>query len=97
MRARNQSNVVPGALVYGSPSISQPPRQPSNSPKGFSGVAAPRRGESYAHADIFDSFSTSHIGPASIITTSAPASHSTLAAMPPPAPEPMMQTSYVFG
>src|SRR5439155_25058606 len=97
MRERNQSNVVPGACVYGSPWISQPPMQPSNSPNGFSGVAAPRLGESYAHADIFESFSASHIPPASSITTSAPASHSTLAAIPPPAPEPTIQTSYVFG
>src|ERR671933_128791 len=93
MRARNQSNVVPGALTYGSPSRSQPPMQPSNSPNGFSRVDAPRRGESYGHANIFESFSVSHGPPASSITTSAPASVSTLAAMPPPAPEPMMQTS----
>ena len=93
IRARNQSKVDPGACVYGSPSRSHPPTQPSNSPNGLLGVAAPRRGESYAHADIFESFSTSHMPPASSITTSAPASHSTLAAMPPPAPEPTMQTS----
>src|SRR5260221_7167877 len=93
MRPRNQSNVDPSAWVYGSPSISQPPRQPSNSPNGLVGVAAPRRGESYDHADIFESFAASHIGPASSITTSAPASHSTFAAMPPPAPDPTMQTS----
>jgi hypothetical protein len=67
--------------------------QPSNSPNGFSGVAAPRLGESYAQADIFESFAESHIPPASSITTSAPASHSTLAAIPPPAPDPTMQTS----
>ena len=60
--------------------------QPSNSPNGLVGVAAPRRGESYGHADIFESFAASHIPPASSITTSAPASHSILAAMPPPAP-----------
>src|SRR5947209_1758965 len=93
MRPRNQSKVDPGACVYGSPSMSQPPIQPSNSPKGLVGVAAPRRGESYGHADIFESFSASHIAPASSITTSAPASHNTLAAMPPPAPDPTMHTS----
>jgi hypothetical protein len=35
-----------------------------------------------------------HIGPASSITTFAPACASTMAAMPPPAPDPMTQTSY---
>jgi hypothetical protein len=67
--------------------------QPSNSPNGLVGVAAPRRGESYGHADIFESLAESHIPPASSMTTSAPASQSTFAAMPPPAPEPMMHTS----
>src|SRR5712691_9831541 len=93
MRARNQSKVVPSAIVYGSPSMSQPPMQPSNSPNGLVGVAAPRRGDSYAHVDIFESLAASHMGPASSRTTSAPASQSTLAAMPPPAPDPTTQTS----
>src|SRR2546425_11421484 len=93
MRARHQSNVVPGACVYGSPSISQPPMQPSNSPNGLVGVAAPRRGESYGHVDIFESLAASHIPPASSMTTSAPDSQSTFAAIPPPAPDPTMQTS----
>src|SRR5262245_52012967 len=93
IRPRNQSNVDPGACVYGSPSMSQPPMQPSNSPNGFVGVAAPRRGDSYGHVDIFESFAESHIAPASSITTSAPASHRTFAAIPPPAPDPTMQTS----
>src|SRR3954467_11727833 len=97
MRPRNQSNWDPAACVYGSPPMSQPPMQPSNSPNGLVGVAAPRRGESYGHADIFESLAESHIPPASSMTTSAPASQSTFAAMPPPAPDPMMQTSYVFG
>src|SRR5579872_3854002 len=97
MRPRNQSNVVPVACVYGSPSRSQPPMQPSNSPNGLVGVAAPRRGDSYGHTDIFESLAESQVAPASSITTSAPASHNTLAAMPPPAPEPTMQTSYVLG
>src|ERR1043166_7152465 len=60
MRARNQSKAAPGATGYGSASISQPPMQPSNSPNGLVGVAAPRRGESYGQADILESFSTSH-------------------------------------
>src|SRR5437762_1761771 len=93
MRPLNQSNVVPGAWVYGSPSMSHPPMHPSNSPNGLVGVAAPRRGDSYGHADIFESLAESHMPPASSMTTSAPASHSTFAAMPPPAPEPMMHTS----
>src|ERR1051325_5111447 len=93
IRPRNQSNVEPAACVYGSPSMSHPPQHPSNSPNGLVGVAAPRRGDSYGHTDIFESFSTSHIGPASRLTTSAPASQSTFAAMPPPAPDPTMQTS----
>src|SRR2546425_73024 len=67
--------------------MSHPPMQPSNSPNGRLGVAAPRRGESYGHADIFESFAESHMPPASSITTSAPASHNTLAAIPPAAPE----------
>jgi hypothetical protein len=33
MRHRNQSNVVPGAETYGSPSIVQPPFSARNSPK----------------------------------------------------------------
>src|SRR3954469_5623723 len=69
---------------------------PSNSPNGLVGVAAPRRGDSYGHVDIFESFAASHMPPASSITTSAPASQSTFAAMPPPAPEPTIQTSYVL-
>src|SRR3954467_14484817 len=86
-RPRNQSNCDPSACVYGSPSISHPPTQPSNSPNGLVGVAAPRLGDSYGHVDIFESVAESQGPPASSITTSAPASHSTLAAMPPPAPE----------
>src|SRR5215510_16545617 len=88
IRPRNQSNCEPGACVYGSPSMSQPPMQPSNSPNGLVGVAAPRRGDSYDHVDIFESFAESHMPPASSMTTFAPAAHKTLAAMPPPAPEP---------
>src|ERR1044071_9509102 len=90
MRPRNQSKVVPGASVYGSPSMSQPPMQPSNSPNGLAAVAVPRRGDSYDQVDIFESFAESHIAPASSMTTFAPASQSPFAAMPPPAPEPTM-------
>ena len=42
---------------------------------------------------MYESVTGSHIGPASSMTTSAPASVSTFAAMPPPAPEPTMHTS----
>src|SRR4030095_8341421 len=95
IRARHQSNLVPGAVVYGSPSICQPPMQPSNSPNGFSRVEAPRRGESYGHLSIAPSLTGSHICPASSSATRAPAFVSVYAAMPPPAPDPTMQTSYV--
>jgi hypothetical protein len=43
MRARHQLNFVPSAREYGSPAISQPPMQASNSPNGRSVVDAPRR------------------------------------------------------
>src|ERR1044072_150734 len=42
------------------------------------------------------SWAASHHCPASSRTTSAPPSARTLAAMPPPAPEPTIQTSYSF-
>jgi hypothetical protein len=42
---------------------------------------------------MYDSLDGFHIGPASSMTTLAPDSVSTLAAIPPPAPEPTMQTS----
>src|SRR6185295_16400652 len=42
------------------------------------------------------SLAASHHCPASSRTTSAPPSARTLAAMPPPAPEPTIQTSYSF-
>jgi hypothetical protein len=45
MRPRHQSNFVPGARVYGSPGISQPPSHASNSPNGRVAVARPRRGD----------------------------------------------------
>ena len=79
--------------MNGSPSMFQPPMQPSNSPNGRSGVDAPRRGESYGHLNIAASVAESHFGPASSSATRAPASVSTFAAMPPPAPEPTMHTS----
>src|ERR1041384_6779281 len=60
MRARNQRNRSPDATVYGSPSMSQPPMQPSNSPNGFSRDPAPRRGEAYYHPHTLPSFSPSH-------------------------------------
>src|SRR5438045_5675324 len=73
MRARHQLNSVPGARVYGSPGMSQPPIHPSNSPNGFSLVDRPRRGDSYGHVSIAESFALSHGSPASSTTTSAPA------------------------
>src|SRR6185437_7961136 len=95
MRARHQSNLVPGAVVYGSPSMSHPPMHPSNSPNGRSLDPRPRRGDSKGHSIIFESVALSHGPPASSITTSAPACVSAYADMPPPAPEPTMHTSYV--
>src|SRR5439155_23789892 len=97
MRARHQLNSVPAARVYGSPGISQPPMQASNSPNGRVGVAAPRRGESYGHSSIAESLALSQGCPASSTTTSAPALVSMYAAMPPPAPEPTTQTWYLRG
>ncbi len=47
--------------------------QPSNSPKLRSGVDAPRRGESYGHLNMAESVAESHCGPASSISTLAPA------------------------
>src|SRR5436190_4310082 len=94
MRARHQLNSVPAALVYGSPSISQPPMQASNSPNGRSLVDRPRRGDSYGHVSMAESLRLSHGTPASSTITSAPAWVRAWAAMPPPAPEPTMQTSY---
>src|SRR6266481_5484131 len=93
IRARNQSNVVPGAFVYGSPGRSQPPMQPSNSPNGFSAVDAPRRGELYGQVSMAESVVLSHGPPASSTVTLTPARVSTYAAIPPPAPEPTMTTS----
>jgi hypothetical protein len=47
--------------------------QPSNSPKGFSGVAPPRRGEAYAGVSILESRALSQGPPASSSATRAPA------------------------
>src|SRR5204862_5991467 len=82
------------ATVYGSPSISQPPSHASNSPNGRVFVPAPRREDEYAGRSILLSRVANHDGPASSITTCAPACVSACAAMPPPAPEPTIQTSY---
>src|SRR2546425_10076500 len=73
--------------------MSQPPMHASNSPKGRSGVEAPRRGDSYGHVSIAESVRLSQGPPASSTITSAPAWVSAYAAIPPPAPEPTMQTS----
>src|SRR2546430_3668518 len=71
MRARHQLNSVPGARVYGSPSISQPPTHASNSPNGWSLVDRPRRGDSYGQVSMAESFRLSHGTPASRTITSA--------------------------
>src|SRR5512132_3247755 len=94
MRPRHHMNLFPDATVYGSPSMSQPPSQASNSPKGLLRVDAPRRGDANAGVSICEFFEAYHSPPASSITTLAPAFVSAYAAMPPPAPDPTMQTSY---
>ena len=66
-------NLEPAATVYGSPSMSQPPSQASNSPKGRRRVEAPRRGEAKAGVSICEFFDAYHSPPASSITTFAPA------------------------
>src|SRR5688572_25139999 len=91
MRARHQLNCVPGAVVYGSPSICHPPMHPSNSPNGRSRVEAPRRGESYGHLSIAPSLSGSHIAPASRSPPRHPPFVSPYPAMPPPPPDPPWQ------
>jgi hypothetical protein len=68
----------------------------SNSPNGRSIVDAPRRGESYGIFSITESLVLSHGAPASRSSTFAPARARTYAAMPPPAPDPTMHTSYVL-
>ena len=73
MRARHQRNLSPLATVYGSPGISQPPMQPSNSPNGRALVEAPRRGDSYGQVSIAESFVLSHGPPASSTVTFTPA------------------------
>src|SRR4051812_42810971 len=94
MRPRHHMNLLPVATVYGSPSMSHPPSQASSSPKGRSRVDAPRRGDADVGKSICDFFEASHGPPASSITTFAPAFVSAYAAIPPPAPDPTMQTSY---
>src|SRR6185503_12943202 len=82
------------AIVNGSPSMFQPPSQASCSPKGRVLVAAPRRGVANDGTSMVVFFEAYHGPPASSITTFAPAFVSAYAAMPPPAPEPMIATSY---
>src|SRR6266849_3503868 len=100
MRERNHWKFEPGAEVYGSPSIFHAPFGARNSPKfswAWPPTPAPRCGASYGHISILKSFSGFTFGPASSNTQFKPPSARTFAAMPPPAPEPMMQTSYCFG
>src|SRR4051812_48089660 len=49
----------PGAVLLGPPPGDRPPSPASNSPNCRSGMSAPRRGESYDHANILDSFTGS--------------------------------------
>src|SRR5216110_2282176 len=100
MRERNHSKREPGAEVYGSPSICQAPLGARNSPKfsrAWPPTPAPRCGDSYGHMSILKSFSGFRFAPASSSTQLRPPSVRIFAAMPPPAPEPIMQTSYCFG
>src|SRR5688572_1746385 len=104
MRARHQRNVLPGpglpfapgagAVTKGSPGTFHPPTHASNSPNGLSGVEPPRRGESAFARIMIASLELSHHAPASSMTTFAPACVSAWAAMPPPAPDPTIATSY---
>src|SRR5947207_3713859 len=87
---------VPSALVNGPPCSSHPPMQASNSPNGRSGVDAPRRGEVYGIRSIAESLVLSQGPPASRRRTLAPARVSVYAAIPPPAPDPTITTSYVL-
>src|SRR5579885_1011161 len=98
MRARNQIQSEPGAFVSGSPGTVQPPTSvASKYPKGRSLPPTPRCGALYGHWNIFDCFVQSNQSPASSMQIFAPAFASTWAATPPPAPEPTITTSYVFG
>src|SRR5229473_3769376 len=100
MRERNHWNFEPGAEVYGSPSICHAPFGARNSLKfspALPPTPAPRCANSYGHISILKSFSGLTFGPASSSTQFRPPSVRTFAAMPPPAPEPMMHTSYCFG
>src|SRR5690625_425885 len=93
---RNQVNSVPSVWVYGSPSISHPPKAASKSPKARL-VDAPRRGDSHGHLSGKESFAGSKNGPVSSINTFTPALARTYPAIPPPAPEPTTITSYSVG
>src|SRR5882762_2141617 len=100
MRERNHWKFEPGAEVYGSPSMFHAPLGARNSPKfslALPPTPAPRCGASYGHISILKSFSGFTFGPASSSTQFRPPSVRIFAATPPPAPEPMMQTSYCFG
>src|SRR5271165_6987909 len=59
-------------------------------------ISAPRWGSWYGQTCSSKSSSGLRTGPASSMTTLSPPSVSTLAAVPPPAPDPMIQTSYTF-
>src|SRR6266567_8919267 len=65
-------------------------------PRCLPPVPTPRCGSWYGQTCSLKSLSGLRRGPASSITTLSPPSASTLAAVPPPAPDPMMQTSYTL-
>src|SRR3981081_1571104 len=96
MRERNHWKFEPGAEVYGSPEMLHAPFGARNSPKfsaAFPPIPPPRCGKSYGHISILKSLSGFIGGPASSITTFKPPSVKILAALPPPAPEPITQPS----
>src|SRR5216684_4157072 len=100
MRDRNHWKFEPGAELYGSPSMFHAPLGARNSLKfspALPPTPAPRCGNSYGHRNILKSFSGAMFGPASSSTQFRPPSVRIFAAMPTPAPEPMMQTSYCLG
>jgi len=89
-----------GAEVYGSPSICQAPFGARNSPKFSPRVSADARAamrrfvRPHQHLEIFFGI---YVRPGFQQRAVQAALGQNFRAMPPPAPEPMMQTSYCFG
>src|SRR4249920_326420 len=99
MRDRNHEKSLPGATVYGSPSIWDPPNVApyvnGDRPKYPSALGpTPRCGTSYGHICSLRSAGFS-IGPASSSRTEIPRSARTFVTVPPPAPDPITTTSCV--